>query len=126
MAYVNVPNDLSKVKTKMVFNLTKRQLICFGAAAGIGIPVYLLTRAAIGHTGALFIMISLLRPFFFLAMYQKDGLPAEKVVRYIVRAQFLYPRTRPYQTQNIYAFLSHEQEVEQLAKSEKASAAEKQ
>ena len=29
MPYVNVPNDLSKVKTKMALNLTKRQLICF-------------------------------------------------------------------------------------------------
>ena len=27
MAYVNVPNDLSKIKTKLAFNLTKRQLI---------------------------------------------------------------------------------------------------
>mgnify|MGYP000046107400 CR=1 FL=1 len=30
MPYVNVPNDLSKIKTKIAFNLTKRQLICFG------------------------------------------------------------------------------------------------
>lgn len=30
MAYVNVPKDLSKVKTKVMFNLTKRQLVCFG------------------------------------------------------------------------------------------------
>lgn len=26
MPYVNVPNDLSKIKTKIAFNLTKRQL----------------------------------------------------------------------------------------------------
>ena len=32
MPYVNVPNDLSKIKTKMAFNLTKRQLVCFGSA----------------------------------------------------------------------------------------------
>lgn len=32
MPYVNVPNDLSKIKTKIAFNLTKRQLICFGGA----------------------------------------------------------------------------------------------
>ena len=44
MPYVNVPNDLSKIKTKMAFNLTKRQLICFGGAAAIGIPSYLLAR----------------------------------------------------------------------------------
>ena len=39
MPYVNVPNDLSKVKTKMALNLTKRQLICFGCAAAVGLPV---------------------------------------------------------------------------------------
>ena len=33
MPYVNVPNDLSKIKTKIAFNLTKRQLICFGIGA---------------------------------------------------------------------------------------------
>ena len=44
MPYVNVPNDLSKIKTKMAFNLTKRQLVCFGGAAAVGIPSYLLAR----------------------------------------------------------------------------------
>ena len=37
MPYVNVPNDLSKIKTKIAFNLTKRQLICFGAGASIAL-----------------------------------------------------------------------------------------
>ena len=30
MAYVSVPKDLTKVKNKVAFNLTKRQLICIG------------------------------------------------------------------------------------------------
>ncbi len=55
MPYVNVPNDLSKVKTKMALNLTKRQLICFGCAAAVGIPSYLLARGSIGNTGAMFL-----------------------------------------------------------------------
>ena len=54
MPYVNVPNDLSKIKTKIAFNLTKRQLICFGGAALVGVPVYLLSRSSIGSTGAMF------------------------------------------------------------------------
>ena len=29
MAYVQIPKDLKKVKTKVAFNLTKRQLIGF-------------------------------------------------------------------------------------------------
>ena len=58
MPYVNVPNDLSKIKTKLAFNLTKRQLVCFGIAAAVGIPSYLLARSAIGNTGAMFLMMA--------------------------------------------------------------------
>ena len=103
MPYVNVPNDLSKVKTKMALNLTKRQLVCFGCAAAVGIPSYLLARGSIGNTGAMFLMLAVMLPAFLLAMYEKDGLPAEKVLKNIVRARFLRPGVRPYQTQNIYA-----------------------
>lgn len=103
MPYVNVPNDLSKVKTKMALNLTKRQLVCFGGAAAVGIPSYLLARGSIGNTGAMFVMLVIMLPAFLLAMYEKDGLPFEKVVRNIIRARYLRPGIRPYQTGNIYA-----------------------
>ena len=53
MPYVQVPKDLSKVKTKLAFNLTKRQLICFSGAAAVGIPAYLLTRSEVGRKDAL-------------------------------------------------------------------------
>ena len=95
MPYVNVPNDLSKVKTKMALNLTKRQLICFGCAAAVGVPSYLLARGSIGNTGAMFLMLAVMLPAFLLAMYEKDGLPAEKVLKNIIRARFLRPGVRP-------------------------------
>lgn len=44
MAYVPVPKDLSKVKTKIAFNLTKRQLIFFGIAVMIGLPVFFMQK----------------------------------------------------------------------------------
>lgn len=34
MAYVTVPKDLSKIKAKVLFGLTKRQLVCFTPACG--------------------------------------------------------------------------------------------
>ena len=40
MAYVPVPKDLSKVKTKVAFNLTKRQIVCFAAALILGLPLF--------------------------------------------------------------------------------------
>ena len=112
MAYVNVPNDLSRIKTKIAFNLTKRQLICFGAAAVIGIPSYIFTRSAIGNAGAMFLMIGLMLPLFLLAMYERDGLPFEKVVRNIIRTKFLLPTTRPYKTDNFYNYLSNPRKEE--------------
>ena len=69
MPYVNVPNDLSKVKTKVAFNLTKRQLIWFGGGAAIGIPVYLLTKDSLGSSGSMFLMLGVMLPAFLLAMY---------------------------------------------------------
>lgn len=103
MAYVNVPNDLSKIKTKLAFNLTKRQLICFGAAAAVGVPLYLLTRGTIGNSAALLLMLAVMLPAFLLAMYERDGLPLEKVLYYIVRTKYLRSGVRPYRTENIYA-----------------------
>ena len=51
MAYVNVPKDLTKVKTKVLFNLTKRQLICFGSGALIGVPLFFLLKGSIDDGG---------------------------------------------------------------------------
>lgn len=118
MAYVPVPKDLSKIKTKLAFNLTKRQLICFSAAASVGLPTYLLTREALGNSAAMLLMIGLMLPFFFFAMYEKDGLPLEKVLKNIIRTCFLYPRVRPYKTENFYALLS-EKEAKPIAETDK-------
>ena len=43
-AYIPVPRDLMRVKSKVFFNLTKRQLVCFGAAALIGVPSFFLLK----------------------------------------------------------------------------------
>ena len=118
MAYVPVPKDLSKIKTKLAFNLTKRQLICFSAAASVGLPTYLITRGALGNSAAMLLMIGLMLPFFFFAMYEKDGLPLEKVLKNIIRTCFLYPRVRPYKTENFYALLS-EKEAKPIAETDK-------
>lgn len=127
MAYVNVPNDLSKIKTKVAFNLTKRQLICFGGAAAVGIPTYLFTRSSIGNTGAMLLMIGLMLPCFLIAMYERDGLPFEKVLRNIIRATFLWPRTRPYRTDNFYSYFSDSRkEVQRLETSKKTTARSRQ
>ena len=126
MPYVNIPNDLSKIKTKVALNLTKRQLLCFGGAAVVGVPTYLFTRSAIGNSAAMLLMIALMLPFFFFAMYERDGLPAEKVARNIIRVFFIRPGPRPYRTENIYAILTKEEETIVTDKKDETAAAKRE
>ena len=108
MPFVPVPRDLTKVKTKLALGLTKRQLICFSIAAAVGLPTYFLTRGPIGNSVAMLLMIGLMLPAFFMAMYEKDGQPAEKVIRNMLRHRWYLPVARPYKTENIYAYLDKE------------------
>ena len=85
MAYVPVPKDLTKVKTKVALNLTKRQLIFFSIAAIVGVPLYLLAKKPLGSSVSASRMVTVMRAFFFMAMYEKDGLPVEKVMGNMIR-----------------------------------------
>lgn len=108
MPFVPVPKDLAKVKTKVAFNLTKRQIVCFGAGGLVGVSAYIFTRGSIGNEPAALLMIGLMLPFFLFGIYEKDGQPLEAVLRHMIRAQFLCQKTRPYQTDNLYAALSRQ------------------
>ena len=102
MAYVPVPKDLTQVKTKLVLNLTKRQLIFFSLAAAVGVPFYFLTRNVIGMSNAATVMVLLMLPAFLFAMYEKDGQPLEEILMNIIRVKFLRPSVRKYETENYY------------------------
>ena len=113
MAYVTIPKDLSKVQSKVLFGLTKRQVICFGAAAIIGVPLFFLTKGALGTTTAALCMILVMLPFFMLAMYEKHGQPLEKIVGNIIRVTVIRPKQRPYRTNNFYAVLQRQANLDE-------------
>ena len=102
MAFVSVPKDLTKVKHKVVLNLTKRQIICLTIAAAIGLPFYFLTRGTIGTSNAATGMVLLMLPAFMFAMYEKDGLPLEKILWNIINVKILNPAIRRYEVENLY------------------------
>ena len=104
-AYISVPRDLTKVKSKVAFNLTKRQLICFGTAALIGVPLFFLLRDSGGNSAATLGMMAVMLPAFFLGMYEKNGQPLEKLLPHYIQTRFLRPKIRPYKTNNYYVLL---------------------
>ena len=119
-SYISVPRDLTKVKSKVMFNLTKRQLICFGLAALAGVPSFFLLKLAFSISTSVMIMMVIMMPFFFLAMYEKHGQPLEVFLKHFIQANFVRPKTRPYKTDNYYAALDRwakaEEEVEKIVR----------
>ena len=102
MAYVTIPKDLTKVKSKVLFGLTRRQLICFGAAVLVGVPLFFLLRNVVSSSLATLCMILVMLPFFLLAMYERYGQPLEVIIQQMVQTMFVRPKERPYQTHNFY------------------------
>ena len=112
MAYVTVPKDLSKVKSKFILNLTKRQVVCFGGGALIGVPLFFLTNGVIGNTPAAMLMMIAMLPLFLFGVYEKNGMPLEKLLSHIVQTQFIRPKQRPYQTDNFYAAIMQQIQID--------------
>lgn len=125
MAYVPIPKDLSNVKTKVMFNLTKRQLTCFGLGALVGVPVFLIAQSGGNTSTAVLIMMFTMFPFFMLAMYEKHNQPLEVILKNYLNVKFLTPKKRPYQTDNFYSLLERQdkldKEVRNIVKQNKAN-----
>ncbi|MCD7889679.1 MAG: PrgI family protein [Oscillospiraceae bacterium] len=125
MAYVAVPKDLTKVKNKVAFNLTLRQIVCIAIGAAIGIPFYFLTKNYLGTSTAATGMVLLMLPEFLFAMYEKDGLHLEQVLKNVINVRFRKPAVRRYETENLYEAATVEPIVETSTVKEKRSPSKK-
>ena len=112
MAYVTVPKDLTKIKSKMLFGLTKRQLVCFGSAALVGVPLFFLSKESMGTTSAALCMVFVMLPFFLFALYEKNGQTLEVILGNLIQCKFIRPKQRIYQTNNAYSALIRQANLE--------------
>ena len=95
MAYVTITKDLTEVKDKVAFGLTKRQIVCFSLGGIAGVGTYFLTRHSLGNDFALLLLIALAAPFMLFGLYEKNGQPLEKILKNIIRVRLLAPAARP-------------------------------
>ena len=101
MAYVKIPKDLTKVKTKVALNMTKRQLIGFSIAGLIGFPVYMLCKKFLSTDISMIVMSIAVLPVLFATLYEKDNLPFEKHLAYISKFH-KSKKIRLYKARSIY------------------------
>ena len=112
-AYISAPRDLTRVKSKILFGLTKRQIVCLGTGALIGVPVYFFVRGSGNLSLAALAMIVVMLPFFFFGLYERNGQPPEVVARHFYQARFVRPKIRLYQTNNYYAALIRQADAQE-------------
>ena len=82
----------------------------------IGVPLFFLTKEALGPTTAALCMMLVMLPFFLFAMYQRNGQPLEVFLGHLIQNKFIRPKTRIYQTNNLYSALVRQSQLEQEVK----------
>lgn len=113
--YVKIPKDLNDIKEKFIMGFTKRQVICFGIGLVIGLPVFFLTRTALGMSGAIFAMGACAAPAILCGLYRKNGVFLEKQAKFIYE-YFTRPRKRYYKTTNIFECIERNIEYDEINK----------
>lgn len=105
MAYMEVPKDLEKVKTKIVFGMTKRQLIGFGSAAALGFPIYLLTSKVLPNEISMVFVFLVSMPCIMMGIFERDGIAADEMLKSYLKFKYISPPVREYAVTKQNAFL---------------------
>lgn len=112
MAFVPIPKDLTDVKSKIMFNLTGRQLLNFLLAGIIAIPTFILTKDFLGNELSIVLVMILAAPFMFFAFFEKDGLSGEKYLRAVIDFKYNSSPIRVYKNTNFYETIDDIQRLE--------------
>ncbi len=129
MAYVDVPQDLSKIKKRAIAGLTQRQLVFLLTAGALGMLFYWKMHGILGVDVSLVLMFIILIPIFFLGIYTKDDRYMEEYLRDVISVKFKRPGIRAYETENHIAYIAecvYREEVLEIGVPKKKKAGGKQ
>ena len=92
--YIDLNRDFSTLKPKVIMGLTSRQIVCFIGAGIMGIPFYIKTHGVLGDTFAMLFMVLIMSPWFAFALYEKNGMKLEEILRDYFRENILKSKVR--------------------------------
>ena len=112
--FVRIPKDLSLIKQKFIFGLTKRQAICFGIGLAMGIPAFFIFKILTNNlTVSVFALGILAFPGIACSLFNKNGMFFEEYLKLIITF-FRKPRVRTYQTVNAFKAIENQIEYNKL------------
>lgn len=101
--YVEVPKDFDEIKRKFAIGLTKRQLICFGIALGVGSAAFYLAyfKLNLGVTGSAECLFLAAAPIAIFGVYHVNGMFLEEKLKLMYKFH-KSTKIKTYQTENIF------------------------
>lgn len=90
---VSIPKELKTIKSKLFFGLTKRQLIGFGLALLLGLPVFFMLKSFSVDIAMYGLFITAV-PIIFGTIFTKDGMTAEAWLKVFIEYKYLNPQKR--------------------------------
>ena len=92
---VEIPQELKNIKSKLLFGLTKRQLIGFICAAIVTFPIFLMLRN-ISTELAMYTSFALAAPILFITIYKNNNLVAETWIKLLIEYKLIYKNKRKF------------------------------
>ncbi len=114
--FVKIPKDISLIKQKFAFGLTKRQLICFVIGLSMGLPAFFIIKALIDDITISVVALSVFSaPGIACGLYEKNGQHFEDKIKLLVKFLKL-PKVRTYQSENMFDAIERNYEFDKYRK----------
>ena len=91
---ISVPMDINKIKSKVAFGLTKRQIVCFALGAGVAMPVWIVTHKILPTDISTLCNVFSVLPFFITAFYEKNGKNLERIFYDFIKWKYIFPQVK--------------------------------
>lgn len=77
MIEIRVPKEIKNYKSKLFFGMSVRQCICFGAAVGICVPLYIFGKKIIDEEIVSWLVILIASPLMLMGFFTYNGMKFE-------------------------------------------------
>ena len=82
---VKIPKDLSLIKQKFIFGLTKRQAMCFGIGLAMGIPAFFIIKTVTSNITVAVIALGIFAfPGIACGLFTKNGMYLEEYLKLLI------------------------------------------
>lgn len=124
MIEIEIPKDIRKYESKLIGPFTTRQAVCFVGGAVIAVPVFNICRQMGAFDLGSLLAICIFLPFILCGWVKVYGMTFEQFFQTFLYSEYLAPKKRKYQTENIWDLPENKIDIYKVAEEERQAAEE--